>query len=130
MDAPAVAVTRNGARFDMVWMDMRTGANDRQIYWRIVDAKSRPGERPLSDDSKSAKGHPSVAVGPKAVHAAWEDNRTGEQRIWYRALSGDGKDVPLSPAKGKASFPSLACGKIVGVAFEYASDAVFAAAEK
>ena len=123
MDAPAVAVSRDGKKIAVAWMDMRSGRNEREVYWTFMEgAKS---EKPLADDSKGLKGHPSIAMDDKGLHAAWEDMRSGTQRIHYRR--SDGKDVPVSPEKGKASFPSLACGKVTGVAFEYGDNAVFVA---
>jgi hypothetical protein len=123
MDAPAVAVNRDVLKLGVAWMDMRSGRNDRQVYWSAMDGLR---DKPLAGDAKGIKGHPSISFDEKGVlHAAWEDDRSGVQRIRYRTLPGDGMDVALSPEKGKASFPSLACGKVVGVAYEYRSDAVF-----
>jgi hypothetical protein len=126
MDAPAIAGAGDGKKFAVAWMDMRSGRNDRQVYWMLLPGAT--SEKPLADDPKGIKGHPSIATGAGGIHSAWEDDRSGVQRIRYR--SPEGKDVAISPEKGKATFPSLACGKVVGIAFEYASDAVFAAAVK
>jgi hypothetical protein len=120
MDAPAVAVDRDGTHA-IAWMDMREGRNRRRVYWML--ANGIPECRPLADDTKAMQGHPSLAFGPSGLHAAWEDLRSDVQRIHYRSPAG--KDMALSPAKGKASFPSLACGNIVGVAYEWKGDAVF-----
>jgi hypothetical protein len=122
MDAPAVAVTRDGKKVAAAWMDTRLGGNNRQIYWTMT---GRP-EAALADDPKGVKGHPSIAFDDRGrLHAAWEDFRSGVLRIHYR---GAGKDVALSPGKGNASFPSLACGnKTVGVAFEHDGRAAFVA---
>jgi len=123
MDAPAVAVTRDGMKFAAAWMDMRSGRNDRQIYWSAMNGLK---DKPLAGDSKGVKGHPSLSFDNRGVlHVAWEDDRSGVQRIRYR--TPEGKDIPLSPEKGKASFPSLACGKVVGVTFEFNNDAAFVA---
>lgn len=128
MDAPAVAVNRDGTMIAAAWMDTRSGRADRQVYWTIRDAKWRKGEIPLADDPKGNKGHPSIAIGEGGVHAAWEDQRSGVQRIYFRAWQG--KELALSPEKGKASFPSMACGKVVGVAYELGGNAVFSAVPK
>ena len=128
MDAPAVAVNRDGTMIAAAWMDTRSGRNDRQVYWTIRDAKARKGEIPLADDPKGNKGHPSLAIGLGAIHAAWEDQRSGVQQIYYRPWQG--KEIALSPEKGKSSFPSLACGKIVGVAYELGGNAVFSPVPK
>ena len=127
MDAPAVAVSRDGKKVAAAWMDERTGRNDRQVYWTQSTGGAFRKESLLPDDPKGLKGHPSIALDSGgAFHAAWEDMRSGVQRIRYR--SAGGKDVALSPEKGKASFPSLACGKVVGVAFEYGDNIVFTSA--
>lgn len=129
MDAPAVAVSRDGKKVAAAWMDERSGRNDRQIFWTQASGGSFRKESPLADDPKGLKGHPSIAMDSGGdFHAAWEDMRSGVQRIRYRSTGG--KDVALSPEKGKASFPSLACGKVVGVAFELGGDAVFTSASK
>jgi hypothetical protein len=145
MDAPAVAVTRDGEMIAMAWMDLRSGRNDRQIY--SMPLPGMASEKPLADDPKGIKGHPSISFDEQSVlHAAWEDSRSGVLRVRYRALQpawedfhlGDrrirnrvwnpeGKDVGLSPEQGKASFPSLACGKTVGVAYEWGGHVAFAA---
>ncbi|HZL71805.1 MAG TPA: hypothetical protein VFC86_05050, partial [Planctomycetota bacterium] len=118
MDAPAVAVSRDGRKVAAAWMDERSGRNDRQVYWTQASAGAFRKESLLPDDPKGLKGHPSIAMDSGGdFHAAWEDMRSGVMRIRYR--STDGKDVALSPERGKASFPSLACGKVVGVTFEF-----------
>ena len=128
MDAPVVAGAGDGKKLGVAWMDLRSGRNDRQVYW-MLNLPGPVSEKPLADDPKGQKGHPSLSIDAKGIfHAAWEDSRSGLQRIRYRA--SEGKDVALSPEKGKASFPSLACGKVVGVAFEFGGDAVFIAAPK
>ena len=128
MDAPAVAVSRDGKTLAAAWMDLRSGKNDRQVYWTFTAGPTFPKETPLADDPEGHKGHPSLAIDEKGVvHAAWEDVRSETQRIRYRS-SEAGKDIALSPESTKASFPSLACGKVVGVAFELAGDVAFTAA--
>ena len=131
MDAPAVAVSRDGKKLAAAWMDLRAGKNDRQVFWTVTSAGTFRKETPLADDPKGQKGHPSIAMDAKGtVHAAWEDARSGTQRIRYRSSDGMEKDIALSPESGKASFPSLACGQVVGVAFEYGGNAVFIAAPR
>jgi len=126
MDAPAVAVNRDGSAVAVAWMDLRSGSNDRKVYWTLLDGKRRRGEVPLAENPDGIKGHPSIAIDSGRIHAAWEDSRSGTQRIHY--WSAENRDIPLSPESGKASFPSLACGKVVGVAFEYGDNAVFVTA--
>lgn len=131
MDAPAVAVSRDGKRIAAAWMDERTGRNDRKVYWTISVGGAFVREIPLADDPKGQKGHPTVAIDAKGtVHGAWEDQRSGEQRIFCGSSEKGAKNFALSPAEGKAGFPSLACGRIVGVAFEWDGNVVFRAAGK
>lgn len=129
MDAPAVAVSRDGKKVALAWMDQRAGGNNRRVFWTMTSGGTFGKETPLAEIVKGIQGHPSIAIDATgALHAAWEDFRSDAQRIHYR--TGDGKDVAISPGKGKASFPSLACGKVVGVAFEYGGDAVFVPASE
>jgi hypothetical protein len=124
MDAPAVAVSRDGKKLAVAWMDLRAGGNNRQVYWTFASRGAFAMESPVGDDPKGVKGHPSLAIDSQGIiHAAWEDFRSGVLRIRYR--SSDGKDIAVSPEKGKASFPSLACGKVVGVAYELEGNVVF-----
>jgi hypothetical protein len=127
MDAPAIAVNRDGKQFAVAWMDMRTGRTDRQVYWVFMDGVMK--EKPLASNPEGLKGHPSIVLdGMGALYATWEDGRFGVQRIYYR--TAEGKDRAISPEKGKACYPSLACGKVVGVAYEFGGDAVFTVAPK
>lgn len=123
MDAPAVAVNSDGTSVAVAWMDMRGGNNDRKIYWTLIDGKRRGGEVPLAEDPKGIKGHPSIAIDAGRIYAAWEDMRTGTSRIHF--WSADARDIALSPENGKVSFPSVACGRVIGVAYELNGDAVF-----
>jgi hypothetical protein len=122
MDAPAISGFGEG-KLAIAWMDMRSGRNQRRVYWTTLVDEASP-EKPLAGDSKGFQGHPSIAWdATRVLHAAWEDDRSGVQRIHYRGATG--RDLAISPGKGKASYPSLACGKVVGVAYEWKGDAVF-----
>ena len=129
MDAPAVAVTRDGKKLACAWMDQRVGGNNRRVFWSQTSGGSFAPESPIAEIARGIQGHPSIAFDAAGtLHAAWEDFPADVQRIHYRR--SDGESVAISPAKGKASFPSLACGKVVGVAFEFGGDAVFVAAPR
>ena len=124
MDAPAIAVTRDGSRSVIAWMDMRAGGNKRRVFWRML-FRAVHVDTPLAEIPSGIQGHPSLGLDAKeALHVAWEDFRSDVQRIYYRRF--DGRVFEISPADVKASFPSLACGKVVGVAFELGSDVAFA----
>ena len=124
MDAPAVAVTRDGKRAVVAWMDMRAGGNNRRVVWRAL-FRAVHVDSLLANIPTGIQGHPSLGHDSKeAVHIAWEDFRGDVQRIHYRRW--DGKDTAISPPDVKSGFPSLACGKVVGVAFELGGNVAFA----
>ncbi len=122
MDAPAVAVSSDGKTIAAAWMDMRAGANNRDVQWTVGSGGKFPAEAPVHDQGQGMQGHPSLAVdGNGVVWCAWEDARGGPnaQRI-YAADSKTRRNLPVSAeAEGKAAFPSLAAGAgLVAVAYE------------
>ena len=129
MDAPAVAVSRDGRTLAAAWMDMRSGRNDRDVHWTIATGGRFPREATVHDDTSGLQGHPSLAVDAEgAVWCAWEDGRGGPdvQRI-YVADSRTKKNAAVSGAsEGRCAFPSLAAGGgLVGVAYESRGGVVF-----
>ena len=129
MDAPAVAVSRDGKTIAAAWMDMRAGRNDRNVYWTITKGGRFAPETPVHDVTTGLQGHPSLAIdGDGVVWCAWEDARTGPNRQQvYAASSKDRKNIPVSePSEGKGKFPVVAAGGgIVGVAYEAGSGCAF-----
>jgi hypothetical protein len=122
MDAPAVAVSNDGKTIAAAWMDMRAGANNRDVQWTVGSGGKFSVETPVHDQGQGMQGHPSLAVDKDGlVWCAWEDARGGPnaQRI-YAAESKSRRNVPVSAeSEGKAAFPSLAAGAgIVAVAYE------------
>ncbi len=122
MDAPAVAVSRDGKSTAVAWMDMRAGTNNRDVQWTIGAGGRFPPEVTANDESAGLQGHPSLAMTDDGTAwCAWEDGRSGpnSQRL-YVADSKTRKNVALSEEKeGKAGYPSLAArGTFVGVAYE------------
>jgi hypothetical protein len=109
MDAPAVAVSADGKRIAVAWMDQRTGNNQRDVWWRVAKDGKFGAEASLHEKADGLQAHPALAVDAKGVvHAAWEDGREGPTRVMY-ATSEKKENVALSGG-GRAGFPSLACG--------------------
>lgn len=129
MDAPAVAVSRDGKTMAAAWMDMRSGRNDRDVQWTLASGGRFAPETTVHDDTRGLQGHPSLAVGPDGtVWCAWEDGRGGpnDQRI-YVADSRTKANVAVSgPSEGKCAFPAVASGgDLVGLVYEARGGIVF-----
>jgi len=121
MDAPAVAVSRDGKVLGVAWMAAPDGSKGRDVFWAVAKAGGGfGGDVLLPADSRGIQGHPSAAVdGDGAFHIVWEDGRADGTQIWYQSSAAGAKNVALSaPADGPATFPSLAVGTSVGVAWE------------
>ena len=104
MDAPAVAVSRDGKTIAAAWMDMRAGTNNRDVQWTIGTGGKFAPETSVNDDSAGTQGHPSLTIAPDGtVWCAWEDGRSGPnaQRI-YVSDSATKKNRPLS-AEGEGA---------------------------
>ena len=122
MDAPAVAVSSDGKTIAAAWMDMRAGANNRDVQWTLGAGGKFAPEAPVHDQTQGTQGHPTLVVDKDGlVWCAWEDARGGPnaQRI-YAAESKTKKNIPVSAdAEGKAGYPSLASGGgLVALAYE------------
>ncbi len=111
MDAPAVAVSADGKRSAVAWMDERAGKNQKDVWWRMgKDGRYGAPESALADDMKNIQAHPQLAIDETGVvHAVWEDGRAGATRIYY-ATSAKPGNVPVSD-EGRCGFPSLAVTK-------------------
>jgi hypothetical protein len=122
MDAPAVAVSNDGKTIAAAWMDMRAGANNRDVQWTVGAGGKFPAESPVHDQGQGMQGHPSLVVDKEGVvWCAWEDARGGPnaQRI-YVAESKTRKNIPVSAeSEGKGGYPSLASSAgLVALAYE------------
>jgi hypothetical protein len=122
MDAPAVAVSRDGTRIAAAWMDFRSGGNQRHVQWALASGGKFASETSPGDDPRGGQGHPSVAYDAEGTAwCAWEDTRLGPnaQRI-FAADSKSKKNLAVSgDSEGKCGFPSLAAGgKALGIAYE------------
>ncbi len=119
MSAPVVAVSPDGKKTALAWMDKRSDGNDPNVYWSISNA-----EAPLADETRGTQNHPQVAFDKSgAAYAVWEDERSGECRVF--GSTGKGKNVALSSGEGR--FPSIACGGgVVAVVYEAGDRVEFA----
>lgn len=125
MSAPAVAVSLDGKKMGVAWMDERATKGDPDVYWVVTYGSKFARDSLLDDVTDGSQNHPSLAVdGGGKFWAAWEDRRSGKQLVYARSSLSDTKDEKVSSeAEGKASFPSIhAAGKLVGVAYEASKD--------
>lgn len=121
MDAPAVAVSRDGTRIAAAWMDFRAGGNLRHVQWTVASGGKFGPEVSPSDDPKGGQGHPSLTIDKDGTAwCAWEDSRTGPNNVRiYVADSKSRKNVQVSDdGEGKCAYPTLAFGGVLGVAYE------------
>ncbi|UCE37930.1 MAG: hypothetical protein JSW00_01420 [Thermoplasmata archaeon] len=82
---PAIAVENDKAH--VVWMDY--GDGDWDIYYRFYNGIGWEPEQEISTDIGSeTQFDPSLAVENGKVHVVWEDNRDGDNDIYYRYYNG------------------------------------------
>lgn len=127
LDAPAVAVSADGKTVAAAWMDLRDGENDPNVYLAMARDGKFGRESRINDDGRFYQGRPSVGIDAEGVAwVAWEDGRTGVQRIFAGNSKVD-KNFAVSGDKDpKAGHPSLvAQGAFIGVAFELGSAVAF-----
>jgi hypothetical protein len=122
MDAPAVAVSADGKKTVVAWMDMRSGKNDRDVQWTTASEGRIAPESTIHDVTTGTQGHPSLVFDKDGnAWCAWEDSRSNPNapRI-YAADSKTRKNTAISEeSEGKCGYPSLATGGgVLGVAYE------------
>src|SRR5882672_125238 len=61
MDAPQVAISRDGKATAVAWMDFRAGSNVRHVQWSLASGGKFGPEASASDADKGGQGHPSLA---------------------------------------------------------------------
>lgn len=125
MSAPAVAVSADGKKMAVAWMDERVAKGDQDVYWAVTYGSKFAQDLLLSDETDGAQNHPSIAFDAAGkCWAAWEDKRSGPQQIYARSsLSTSIAEKISTEAEGKASFPSVqAAGKLVAVVYEASKD--------
>lgn len=129
MDAPQVAVSRDGKTTAAAWMDFRAGSNVRHVQWTVAPGGKFGPEAPISDAAQGGQGHPSLVFDADGTAwCAWEDSRRGPsaQGI-YIADAKTKKNVAVSAEnEGKCGYPTLACaGTALGVIYEAGSGVSF-----
>jgi hypothetical protein len=118
MDAPAVAVSGDGKKVAIAWMDMRAGRNDRSVFWTMSTGGAFSAEVSAAEDGADIQSHPSLCIDAAGeVHIAFEDLRGGKQ-IRHRTSAKGSKDEVVTTGESECTFPSLACGQSVGMAYE------------
>jgi hypothetical protein len=122
MDAPSVAVSADGKKTVVAWMDMRSGKNDRDVQWTVGSEGRFAPEATIHDVTAGTQGHPSLAFDKDGIAwCAWEDGRTNPNLMQiYVADFKSKKNLRISEdAEGKCGYPSLALGGgVLGVAYE------------
>jgi hypothetical protein len=129
MDAPQVAVSRDGTKIATAWMDFRTGSASRHVQWTIGSGGRFGPEVSTSDAEKGGQGHPSLAFDADNVAwCAWEDSRRGlNAQAIYAADAKSKKNLAVSAEnEGKCGYPTLAnAGGTLGVIYESGSGVAF-----
>jgi hypothetical protein len=78
------SITATGDIVHLVWQDFRDGSNA-EIYYKASGNRGvnwSPDARLTNDFSSSH--HPCVYVSGPFVHAAWDDNRSGNYEIYHK----------------------------------------------
>jgi hypothetical protein len=129
MDAPQVAVSRDGKTIATAWMDFRAGSNVRHVQWTIAPGGKFGPESPISDAAQGGQGHPSLAFDADGTAwCAWEDSRRGPAgQAIFAADAKSKKNIAVSgEGEGKCGYPTLACaGSSLGVIYEAGSGVSF-----
>ncbi len=96
---PSIQV--GGGDVHVVWRD--EGGGDYDIYHRYNDGTDWKEVADISSDlGVERQANPSIAVGGSAVHVVWEDERDGDEDIYYTRSAWDitppeSNTTPLSP---------------------------------
>ncbi len=129
MDAPQVAVSRDGTKIATAWMDFRSGSNARHVQWTLSSGGKFGPELSASDEAKGTQGHPSLVFDSESTAwCAWEDTRRGiNAQAIFAADSKTKKNVAISAEnEGKCGYPTLAnAGGTLGVIYEAGSSVAF-----
>jgi hypothetical protein len=129
MDAPAVAVSDDGKKIAVAWMDMRAGKGNRDVQWTIGMGGKFAPESTVHDSGMGSHGHPSLAFDKGGIAwCAWEDSRSGPNSVRiYAADFKTKKNLQVTEdAEGKCGYPSLAVGDgRIGVVYECAAGVAF-----
>jgi hypothetical protein len=109
----ARGVAAAGNYVHLVWFDDRNGFSNREIYYiRSTNyGASFEAENRLTNNS----GHSMlacIAVSVSVVHVVWQDDRDGNNEIYYKRSTDNGNswgsDIRLTNAPSLSEYPSLA----------------------
>jgi len=122
----AWSIASNGDTIHVVWWDSRDG-NTEIYYKRSTDGGENWGADTRLTNNTALSIDVCIAVNGSNVHVVWEDNRDGENEIYYKRSinSGNtwGNDVRLTFANNSAFLPSIAVsGSNVHVTWNDARD--------
>lgn len=122
MDAPAVAVTPEGKKLVVAWMDMHSDGKNRDVEWVIEQDGKFGQEMMVNDTAQGQQGHPSVVFDSEEnAWCAWEDSREGvaKQSIFATNSKTERNFRVSDVSEGKCGYPTLAAsGGVVGVVYE------------
>lgn len=120
-------ITWTGSLFGTAWEDRRAG-DSYDIYFNRFDAQGKKLSADLRVTSQPGFSlHPDLLWNGSEFLVVWDDDSTGDSRIFGRRVSLQGQAVAatrdLTPAEWQAESPDLAAGQIsLGLAFTMARD--------
>lgn len=104
----------NGTNFGLAWTDYRHGSNNREIYFRRLNADGSPlgGELRITNDGADS-AWPDLAWNDvdREWALVWHDNRDGNQEIYFARVGADGArrgtDTRLTNAAAASTYASI-----------------------
>jgi hypothetical protein len=118
--APALGLSPDGKTLAAAWVDLRMGADDRNVFWTVGETAKLPMESPVHEDRRYYQGSPALAVDAAGTAwCCWEDGREGAQRVFFASSSYKGNYRVGPTTEEKGASPSVAAaGKRAAVAYE------------
>ncbi len=115
----AWCVAASGDTVHVVWYDNRDG-NQEIYYKRSTDGGVTWGEDTRLTNKSADSWYPSIAVSGSVVHVAWDDDRDGNNEIYYKRSEDGGStwgsDTRLTNNSANSYRPSLAIsGSVVHI---------------
>ncbi|UCG91881.1 MAG: exo-alpha-sialidase [candidate division WOR-3 bacterium] len=108
-DGPSVAVS--GDNVHVAWQDNRD-ANEEIYYKRSIDGGTNWGTDTRLTDDPNGSWFPSVAVAGTNVHVVWQEDRDGNEEIYYKRSTDGGTtwetDTRLTDDPNGSQYPSTA----------------------
>jgi len=116
------SVSLSGSVVHVVWLDNRDG--DWEMYYK----RSTDGGVSWEADTRltnnpAASSYPSVSVSGSVVHVVWQDNRDGNNEIYYKRSTDGGTswgvDLRLTSNSAASLYPSVSVsGSVVHVLWQ------------